>query len=122
MNQADIDAWVQGYIRAWNSNDPNEIGELFAEGGLYYTGPFNEPWRSREGIVSGWLERADQPGSFRFRYQVLAASGDTGVVRGWTEYLDPPREYSNIWVIRLDERGKCKEFAEWWMKKKEKAG
>lgn len=122
MNQADIDAWIQGYIKAWNSNDPGEIGKLFAEDGLYYTGPFNEPWRGRQGIVNGWLERADQPGSFRFRYQVLAASGDTGVVRGWTEYLDPPKEYSNIWVIRLDERGQCKEFSEWWMKKKEKAG
>ena len=25
--------WVSGYVRAWHSNDPEEIGELFAQGG-----------------------------------------------------------------------------------------
>jgi hypothetical protein len=36
-------------------------------------------------------------------------------VQGWTQYLDPPRAYNNLWVIKLDTEGRCTEFTEWWM-------
>jgi hypothetical protein len=36
-------------------------------------------------------------------------------VQGKTTYHDPPQTYSNLWVIRLDSRGECTEFTEWWM-------
>ena len=43
--------------------------------------------------------------------------GDLGFVRGWTAYAqhDPPREYGNLWVIRLAEDGRAREFTEWWV-------
>jgi hypothetical protein len=114
-----VDAWMAGYIRAWNTNDPEDIGKLFSEEAEYYTDPFAKPWRGREAIVKGWLGRKDEPGSFNFRYEILAISELLGVVRGWTKYLDPPSEYSNIWVVQLDEESRCTRFTEWWMKRKE---
>jgi hypothetical protein len=42
-------------------------------------------------------------------------------VRGWTKYFEPEREYSNIWVIRFDDEGRCTEFTEWWMRRKQPA-
>ena len=118
MDQTMVKAWVEGYLQAWNSNDVEDIGRLFSEDAAYYTSPFQEPWRGREAIIQGWLGRKDEPGTFRFRYQVLATGDDLGVVRGWTQYLNPEREYSNIWVIRFDEQGRSTEFTEWWMKRK----
>ncbi len=115
MDRRMLEAWLEGYIRAWNSNDPHEIGGLFAEDACYYTAPHREPWRGRAGIVAGWLGRKDEPGSFTFRHQVLAATPELGIVRGWTRYADPPQEYSNLWLIALDEQGRCVEFTEWWM-------
>ena len=54
-----------------------------------------------------------------FRYKILAVNDDLGVVRGWTIYKDdPPREYSNIWLIRLDDAGRCTEFTEWWVERR----
>jgi hypothetical protein len=119
MDKNLVETWVEGYLRAWSSNDPEEIGGLFSEGAAYYTGPFDEPWQGREAIVSGWLERKDEPGSFDFRYKVLCAEENQGIVRGWTRYSNPDREYSNIWLIQLDDQGRCTEFTEWWVKRKQ---
>lgn len=45
-----VRAWVEGYVRAWNSNDPTAIGDLFTEDAVYFT----EPWRGRDEIVRRW--------------------------------------------------------------------
>lgn len=115
MDAAALERWVAGYVGAWESNDPAAIAALFTEDAVYFTAPFREPWRGREAIVAGWLERKDEPGGWSFRSEVLAVAGDLAFVRGWTRYSDPAREYSNLWVIRLAGDGRCAEFTEWWM-------
>jgi hypothetical protein len=37
-------------------------------------------------------------------------------VQGTTRYLSSPRTYSNLWVVRLADDGRAREFTEWWMK------
>ena len=117
MHATTLQTWVEGYIQAWHTNDPDDIGRLFAEDAAYFTTPFAEPWRGRAAIVAGWLDRKDQSGTWTFRHQILAVAGDLGFVRGWTTYTtaDPPTTYSNLWVVRLDSTGCCVEFTEWWM-------
>jgi hypothetical protein len=118
MDRSAFINWVEGYIRAWNSNEPQEIGALFSSDASYYTGPFDEPWSGREVIIDEWLGRKDEPGSYTFEYELVATEGDLGIIRALTRYLNPPREYSNIWFIKLNESGESVEFIEWWMKKK----
>jgi len=115
-DQVHLQNWIDAYVRAWNSNQPDEIGNLFAEDGLYYTAPFRPPWRGRAAIVAGWLERKDEPGQTRFRWDPVIVTDDLYVVQGVTEYLtQPPVTFSNLWLIRLDQHGQCLEFTEWWM-------
>jgi len=115
MEVQDLNAWVEAYVRAWQSNDPADIGRLFAEDALYYTAPHREPWQGRETIVAGWIGRKDEPDTWTFRFEVLAVAGDLGFVRGWTNYdSSPPTAVSNLWVIRLGPNGECREFTEWW--------
>ena len=76
--------------------------------------------RSSAGTRSwhAWLEVADAPGETRFEYEVLGFGDGVGFVRGWTTYqTEPPGEFSNLWVIRLDRDGRAHEFTEWWMEK-----
>ena len=116
MDASHAEGWVDRYVRAWSSNDPGEIGDLFTDDARYYTAPYRQPWSGREAIVEGWLDRKDLPGQWGFRYEVLGTSGDLAFVRGWTTYPeDDPAEYSNLWVIRLGPDGRCSEFIEWWM-------
>ena len=110
-------AWIDRYVRAWETNDSAAIGELFAEDARYYPGPDEEPWRDRAGIVTGWLGAKDEPGNWTFRYNVIATANDLAFVRGWTHYVEPPTDFSNLWVMRFDAAGRCVEFTEWWMEK-----
>ena len=118
MKRQDLIEWIDGYIRAWNTNDSKDIGKLFTEDASYFTGPFDEPWRGREAIIDGWIGCKDEPNTTRFSYEILAIDGNLGVVQGLTEYLKSSTDYSNIWLIRLNSHGVCTEFREWWMEKK----
>ena len=110
------EAWVEHYLRAWESNAPDDIRALFTEDARYFTAPEREPWVGAESIARGWLDRKDEPGTWSFRYEVLGTDGDLAFVRGWTTQAkeDPP-ECTNLWVIRLSGDGRASEFIEWWM-------
>jgi ketosteroid isomerase-like protein len=107
--------WMAGYERAWASNDPDEIHALFTADALYFTTPLREPWRGPQEIVDGWLERQDEPGGWTFEWQPLVDTPELAIVTGTTTYVDPSQVYSNLWVLRLAEDGRCSEFTEWWM-------
>jgi SnoaL-like domain len=115
MTDEIVTAWVNGYIGAWESNDPAQIGALFTDDSSYLTAPFRTPWVGRDVIVAGWLSRQDTPGNQHFTFDVLGISDDLAFVQGLTRYLSPPAEYANLWVIRLDDQGRCSEFTEWFM-------
>ncbi len=108
-----VTRWIEGYIRAWNSNDPDHIGGLFTEDAEYYTEPFRPPWRGREQIVQGWLERKDAPYEATFEWRPLTVTEEVAVIQGTATY--PDQTFSNLWMIRLDAAGRCREFTEWWM-------
>jgi uncharacterized protein (TIGR02246 family) len=115
-----LNTWVDGYVRAWNSNDPGEIGALFTDDAEYYTAPFRSPWRGREQIVANWLERRDEPGETSFAWSPLAVTDDLAIIHGAVTY--PDQRFSNLWVIRLVADGRCREFTEWWMEQPAPAG
>jgi SnoaL-like domain len=115
-DRAAVDGWVRRYVRAWGSNEPEEIGDLFTEEAEYYTAPFREPWRGRRAIVRGWQERREPPDTWTFEYEVAGVDGDTGFVRGRTEYSSGEGIFANLWLVRLDRDGRASEFVEWWMR------
>jgi uncharacterized protein (TIGR02246 family) len=108
-----LTSWIDAYVRAWNTNDPDDIRALFVEDASYHTAPFRPPWRGREQIVEQWLERKDEPGETTFKWQPVVVTDEVAIIQGSTTY--PTETYSNLWVIRLDKDGRCREFTEWWM-------
>lgn len=119
MDLPELQAWTDTYVRAWETNHPQTVADLFAEEARYYTHPFREPWNGRDAIVSNWLEHPDEPDSWKADYRALAVNGNTGVVRGTTRYFhedgSPRTEYANIYVIEFDDQGRATEFTEWFM-------
>jgi hypothetical protein len=108
-----VRTWIDAYVKAWNSNDPAQIGALFTDEAEYYTAPFRTPWRGRQGVIDGWLERKDEPGETTFDWRPVVVTDEVAVIQGTTTY--PDETYSNLWVIRLDPDGRARHFTEWWM-------
>ena len=78
MTRDDIQAWLDRYLDAWRTYDPQKIADLFSEDAEYRYHPWDEPERGRETIVRGWLEPAgnasdrDAPGSYDADYEPYA--------------------------------------------------
>lgn len=120
MTHEAVAAWLDAYIHAWQSNDPQAIADLFAEDAAYFNSPYSEPIRGRDAIVASWLDEPDAPGTFGAEYTPLAVDGDLAVAHGRSRYFEadgttPRAEFDNIFVLRFDADGRCAEYREWYM-------
>ena len=118
MDHAAFQAWLDRYIAAWRSNDRADIEALFSAEARYFYGPYQEPLVGREAISTDWLANPDEPGSWEAEYRPLAIEGDVAVATGESRYTNG-RTFSNIYVCRFDPDGRCAEFREWFMERKQ---
>lgn len=116
LTKAHVEQWLEGYLAAWKSNSATDIAKLFTEDAYYSTGPFDKPWIGHDAIVAGWVGLGDVPSDWTFEYEVIAVDGDLGVMRGTTVYQSAG-EFSNIWLMRFAEDGRCRDFREWFVRK-----
>jgi hypothetical protein len=111
-------SWMEKYIAAWASNEPDDIRELFTEEAVYATRPQDkDPWRGREQIVDRWLTARDDADEWTFDWTLLGTDGGLAFVQGFTHYLGDRPSYDNLWVIRLEPDGRASEFTEWFMER-----
>jgi SnoaL-like domain len=115
VDRGELTEWLHAYERAWRTPGTAPLAELFAPHATYRTAPYEHPYRGLEEIAEMWeRERAGAEEAFQMSAEVVAAEGDTGVARVEVTYDDPPRiEYRDLWIVRLDESGRCIEFEEW---------
>jgi uncharacterized protein (TIGR02246 family) len=116
-----VSRWLTAYVDAWKTYDRDKIADLFTEDAHYRYHPYDNPVRGRDAIVQSWLEDPDEPGTFDARYEPVAVDGDVAVAVGTSSYRDASglidRVYDNIFVVRFDDDGRCREFTEWYMKR-----
>ncbi len=110
---APLRRWIDAYVDAWDSNDPTAIAALFTADGVYRVEPW-ETWTGHEQIVAGWPAHADKPGAATFHWWHVARDGDLWIVEARTRYKKPRRDYSNLWLVELDDEGRARGFSEWW--------
>jgi hypothetical protein len=113
---ADVAAWVEGYQRAWRSNDPRDIGALFADGAESRTAPWREPAVGVDAIVAQWLDRADDPADpWVLTWRQIARDDSLAVVEGTVTSTPGRPAYANLGLIRLAPDGRATAFTEWFM-------
>src|SRR4051794_9871597 len=124
LDHAQFQDWLNRYVAAWKSYEPQEIGDLFSADAEYLYHPQIEAVRGRDQIVASWLDGRDEPGTYDAEYEPIAIDGDSHVARGWSRYLEADGstlkdEYFNIYLCRFDADGRCSHFTEWWMQNPE---
>ena len=130
MDKAQVDNWLRAYVAAWQSEDREQIGALFAEDVRYRYHPYDEPVTGRAAVVAAWLGEGqaagastrDEPGTFEAEYRAVAVDGDVAVATGRSVYHSGPGGpvkdvFHNCFVIRFDAGGQCAEFTEWYMRR-----
>ena len=125
MTRDDVQRWLDRYVLAWQGNEAEAIGDLFAADAVYRYLPYDHPTaevRGRDAIVSSWLEEPDAPGTWQASYSPWAVDGDRAVAVGWSRYepteTEPARTFHNVFLLRFDADGRCVEFQELYMLEK----
>jgi ketosteroid isomerase-like protein len=121
--------WLDGYVAAWLSYDRDAIGALFSQDVSYRYHPYDDPVVGRDALVASWLGESsqdgastrDQPGTYDAAYAPVAVDGDVVVAIGTSSYRDAPdgpvtQVFSNCFVMRFDDDGRCREFTEYYAK------
>lgn len=123
LDKATVTAWLEDYVQAWKSYDPEDIGNLFSEDATCAYEPFSEPLHRRSAIVASWFgDRQDAPGTYDGHYEPLAIEGNRAVTQGRSQYFESDgttlkTEYDNIFVLDFDDEGRCTAFREWYMER-----
>jgi hypothetical protein len=130
MDREAAQDWLNRYVDAWISYDPDDISGLFSEDIAYRYHPYDQPIVGRDFVVASWLgelgsgdaSTRDEPGTYEAAYSPVAVDGDIVVATGTSRYRELPggpvvRTYENCFVMRFDGEGRCREFAEYYIRR-----
>ncbi len=116
MDHARAAQWLTDYVAAWRASDHDQIVALFAPDATYRYSPWRDPIVGAAAIAEAWLKEPDDPDSWSAHYEPLAVDGDLVVSTGQTDYPEEGHTYSNMFVLRFDDQGRCREFTDWYMR------
>jgi hypothetical protein len=115
-----FDDWLHSYGRAWESRNAQAAADLYAEDGTYQVTPFLEPMRGKPAIFEYWTHVAQTQQNIQFGYEILAVTPEHGIARWWASFVIVPpslnTKLDGIFLISLDETGRCHSLREWWHK------
>jgi hypothetical protein len=125
-DRAAVRRWLTGYEAAWRAPGTGALAGLFTADASYLQSPYAPPLAGLDAI--GWMWEAERHGAdeaFSLATDILAVDGPVAVVRAEVRYGEPScQEYRDLWVIRLDDDGRCTSFEEWpfWPERPHAAG
>jgi len=130
MDHETAQAWLDRYVAAWKSYEPEDIAGLFSEDARYRFYSYADWVVGRDAVVASWLSEntdahgssRDEPGTYDAAYGPVAVDGDVVVATGTTTYTDRPggpvtQIFDNCFVMRFDAQGSCREFTEYYTKR-----
>jgi hypothetical protein len=76
--------------------------------------------RGRKAIFEYWLGAARTEENVRFEYEILVSNAEINIARWSASFVIVPQglqtKLDGIFLISLDEEGRCKSLREWWRK------
>jgi hypothetical protein len=109
-----VQTWIQSYERLWRTPGTDALTDLFTTDATYKTSPWAEPIVGLPALAEFWESHRDGPDeSFTMSAQVVAVDGPTAVVRVSVEYGGSGDRWLDLWIIELDDAGRCTAFEEW---------
>jgi hypothetical protein len=128
MDRTAAQDWLDRYVTAWLTYEPDLIGDLFSEDVSYRYHPYDEAITGRDAVVASWVgdssdqgaSSRDAMGTYDASYAPVAVDDDVVVATGTSSYKDVPdgpvvKVFHNCFVMRFDGDGRCREFTEYYV-------
>lgn len=113
LDRSSVEAWIAAYERAWRAPGVEALTELFCEDASYRMSPYEDAAHGLDSIAALWeRERVGPDEEFELGSKLVAVEGDTAVARIEVAYASGA-QYRDLWIIRFDDDGRCREFEEW---------
>ena len=115
MDHDDVRQWVARYETAWRSPSTEMLSELFTDEASYVASPWRDPVVGLAEIAEFWEAERDGPEEqFQMASEIVAVEGETAIVRVQVDYESASSSrWRDLWVLRLEEDGRCSVFEEW---------
>lgn len=114
-----LETWMTGYLAAWTDNDPDHIAGLFTEDAVYDPQTADGEIHGVDAIVAWWRAVDDDPDNWDMEWLPLVEKDDLAIVTARVRYFSPPASFRNLFVIRFDESGRCRDFTEWYIEEED---
>lgn len=118
ISTADFDAWLRAYGAAWEGRDSKAAVKIFTEDAEYYWTPLDPPQRGHAGIAAAWDGAVSTQRDIRFRYEILAVTGTTGIAKWRADFTriatGAKVVIDGVLSAQFTEPGRCRVFREWW--------
>jgi uncharacterized protein (TIGR02246 family) len=113
VQRADVERWVEAYVEAWRTAGTEALARVFTEDATYSPSPWAAPLVGLAAIGEFWEAERDGPGEgFDLTSDVIAVEAPTAVVRVSVDYATSSR-WRDLWVLQLEQDGRCCVFEEW---------
>jgi len=118
VSRADLDAWLRGYGRAWETKDATAAAELFAADARYFETPYAEPFEGPDGVRDYWSGVTADQRDIVFEYSIVTVEGGIGVATWSSKFTTISGgvgvELNGVFVLEFAANKKCLQLREWW--------
>ena len=113
-HHAAAEAWVSSYEQLWRTPGTDGLAHLFTPDATYRTSPWAPAIEGLPALAAFWDAERDGPDEpFMMDAEVIAVDGSTAVVRVGVQYGSSGDRWRDLWVLELDDDGRCTAFEEW---------
>jgi hypothetical protein len=111
-----VDAWLEGYRRAWVQTDTPAALELFTADAGYRSHPLRPTHAGHDGIAAYWDQATADQEDVRVRFGDPVVAGDRVAVEWWTTMRvgGDPVTLAGVLVLAFAPDGRCRDLRECW--------
>ena len=120
MQHQKFNIWLDRLKDVWETKSPNKILDIVAQKFVWQEGPFDEPITTKEGLINEWNSVLNHK-DVNVSYKMLVVEKNVGIAQFHATYVrlssGENLEIDGVFMISLDENGKCIEFSQWYNEK-----